>query len=159
MAYFRDATPSRRGPRFAWGMSVPAHGSVLTEPASDLDPIALTSSLQRTFAAPSYRPPTLPGVALEVMQLATRPEVQFSDLVQVLEYAPVLAARVLSIAQSAKYAGRSPVLSLRQGAIRIGLATLREIVMEAALHLKIFRVPGHEDLMARLYRHSTAVAH
>jgi putative nucleotidyltransferase with HDIG domain len=125
----------------------------------DPDPVALTSALQRTFAAPNYRPPTLPVVAIEVMQLAARPNVQFGEVVTVLQRDPVLAAHVLSIAQSAVYATRSPVLSLHQAAVRLGLKALRDLVLEASLHLKVFRVPGYEDVMARLYRHSTAVAH
>jgi putative nucleotidyltransferase with HDIG domain len=101
----------------------------------------------------------LPVVAMEVMQLASRPEVQFEQLVKVLERDPILAARVLSIAQSALYAARSPVLSLHQATVRLGLKTLRDLVLEAALHLKVFRAPGYDEVMTRLYRHSTAVAH
>lgn len=126
---------------------------------SDLDPAALTSALLRRFASPSYRPPTLPAVALEVMQLASRPDAQLAEVVRVLEKDPVLAARVLSIAQSAAYSSRSPVLSLQQAAERLGLQALRDLVLEAAMHLKVFRAPGYEDVMARLYRHSVAVAH
>jgi len=51
------------------------------------------------------------------------------------------------------------VMSLHQAAIRLGLKTLRDLVLEAALNLKVFRVPGYDEIMARLYRHSTAVAH
>jgi putative nucleotidyltransferase with HDIG domain len=127
--------------------------------ATELDPRELTSALQRTFTAEGYRPPTLPGIAIEVMDLASRPNVQFDELVRVLERDPVLAARVLSIAQSALYAARSPVLSLHQATVRLGLKTLRDLVLEAPLHLKVFRVPGYDAVMQRLYRHSTAVAH
>jgi HD-like signal output (HDOD) protein len=66
---------------------------------------------------------------------------------------------VLSIAQSALYASRSPILSLHQATVRLGLKTLRELVLEAALHLRVFRVPGYEGPLGRLARHSTATAH
>ncbi len=128
-------------------------------PPTDFDPLALTAALQRTFASPSYRPPTLPAVAIEVMQLASRPSVQFGEVVNVLQQDPVLAARVLSVAQSAAYAARSPVLTLHQAAVRLGLKPLRDLVLEAALHLKVFRAPGFDDAMAGLYRHSAAAAH
>jgi len=124
-----------------------------------MDPIALTSTLQNTLSSPSYRPPTLPVVATEVMKLASRPEAKFAELVDVLQRDPVLAARVLSIAQSAMYASRSPAVSLHQAAVRLGLKMLRDIVFEAALQAKLFRAPGFDGLMARLYRHSTATAH
>ena len=58
---------------------------------------------------------------------------QFGEVVEVLQKDPVLAARVLSIAQSAFYASRSPVMSLHQATIRLGLKTLRDLVLEAAL--------------------------
>jgi putative nucleotidyltransferase with HDIG domain len=137
------------------GTALPAKAA----PGADLDPAELTAALQRTFASAAYRAPTLPAVAMQVMELASRPNVQFGELVRVLERDPVLAARVLSIAQSAAFAGRSPVLSLHQAAVRLGLKTLRDLVLEASLHLKVFRVPGYDAVMQRLYRHSTAVAH
>jgi putative nucleotidyltransferase with HDIG domain len=126
---------------------------------AEIDPVELTAAVQQALASPTFRAPTLPAVALEVMQLAARPNVQFGEVIDVLQRDPVLAARVLSIAQSAFYASRSPVMSLHQATIRLGLKTLRDLVLEAALHLKIFRVPGHDEVMARLFRHSTAVAH
>lgn len=138
---------------------MPLRATDTPAPAPEVDAVALTAAVQRTLGAPGYRPPTLPGVAVEVMQLAARPDVQFGEVVRVLERDPVLAARVLSIAQSALYAARSPVLSLHQAAVRLGLAALRDVVLEAALHLKVFRVPGYDDAMARLYRHATAAAH
>jgi putative nucleotidyltransferase with HDIG domain len=132
---------------------------ITTSSGPDVDPVALTAAVQQTLASPGFRAPMLPAVAMEVMQLASRPNVQFGEVVGVLQRDPVLAARVLSLAQSAFYASRSPVMSLHQATIRLGLKTLRDLVLEAALHLKVFRVPGHDDVMARLYRHSTAVAH
>jgi HD-like signal output (HDOD) protein len=115
--------------------------------------------LRALFASPGYRAPVLSHVAVELMQLSQRPHVQFAEVVRLLEQDPVLAARALSMAQSAFYAPRSPILSLHQAVVRLGLKALRELVLEAALHLKIFRVPGFEAPMARLARHSTATAH
>ncbi|HUK65808.1 MAG TPA: HDOD domain-containing protein [Anaeromyxobacteraceae bacterium] len=133
----------------------------LTEEAApaELDPAELKQMLRTVFSSASYRPPLLPAVALELMELAQKPNVQFEQVVKVLERDPVLAAKVLSIAQSAFYAPRSPILSLRQATVRLGLATLRELVLEAALHLRVFRAPGYGAAMERLARHSTATAH
>ena len=115
--------------------------------------------LLRLFASPTYRPPVLPSVALEIMELARQPSVTFEAVVGVLEHDPMLAAKVLSIAQSALYASRSPILSLKQAAVRLGLGTLRDLVLEAALKLRVFRVPGYDAAMERLARHSTLVAY
>jgi len=125
----------------------------------ELDPVEVTSRVQKTFAAPGYRPPMLPAVALDLVEMSQKTDVDFERVVRLLEKDPVLAAKVLSIAQSAAYATRTPILSLRTAVVRLGLKTLRDIVLEAALHLKVFRVPGFEPAMARLARHSTASAH
>ena len=124
-----------------------------------IDRTDVTERLRRTFSSPAYRPPMLPAVAIQVMELSHKPDVKFEDVVRLLQTDPVLAARVLSIAGSAAYAARTPILTLQQAAVRLGLKALREVVLEAALHLKVFRVPGYEELMARLAAHSAAVAH
>ncbi len=115
--------------------------------------------LLRLFASPTYQPPMLPAVALEMLSLSQKPNITFGEVEAVLEKDPVLAARVLSIAQSAVYSPRTPILSLRQAAIRLGLKMLREIVLEAAMKMKVFRVKGYDGPMARLARHSTSTAY
>lgn len=124
-----------------------------------LDRHDVVAHLQRTFASPSYQPPMLPEVALEVMKLSQRPDVRFEEVVALLQKDAVLAARVLSIAQSSAYAARSPIQTLHQASVRLGLKTMRDVVLEAAMHLKVFRVPGYEAAMERLARHSAATAH
>jgi HD-like signal output (HDOD) protein len=119
----------------------------------------LASRLQRAFASPSYKPPLLPAAAAEVLQLAHGPGVTFERVVGVLERDPVLAARVVSVAQSAAYSGRSPIRTLQQAAVRLGVKGMRDLVVQAALELKVFRARGHDKAMARLARHSSATAH
>ncbi len=124
-----------------------------------LDRHDVVAHLHRTFASPGYQPPMLPEVALEVMQLSQRPDVKFEEVVALLQKDAVLAGRVLSIAQSSAYAARSPIQTLQQAAVRLGLKAMRDVVLEAAIHMKVFRVPGYEAAMERLARHSAAVAH
>jgi len=124
-----------------------------------LDQHDVVARLQRTFSSPSYQPPMLPEVALEIMQLSQKPDVKFEEVVALLQKDAVLAGRVLSIAQSSAYAARSPIQTLQQASVRLGLKAMRDVVLEAAFHMKIFRVPGYEAAMERLARHSAAVAH
>jgi HD-like signal output (HDOD) protein len=119
----------------------------------------LTSAVQEALSASSYRPPMLPAVALEVMALSRQADVDLGDVVKLLERDPVLAASLLALAQSAHYARRSPVLTLRQAAVRLGLETLTHLVLQAALCLRVFRAPGFEWFGPRLNRHATAAAH
>jgi len=133
--------------------------TTLSADVPELDRSDVTGRIQKTFSAPGYRPPMLPAVALEVLELSQKTDVDFDRVVRLLERDAVLAARVLSISQSAAYASRTAILSLRTAVVRLGLKTLRDVVLEAALHLKVFRVPGFEPAMERLARHSTASAH
>lgn len=118
----------------------------------------LTTRLQRQFASPAYRPPVLPGVALEIVDLSQRPNVSFEQVVALLERDPLLAARVLSVAGSALYGGMANVVSLKQAAVRLGLKTLRDLVLEAALNMRVFRAPGYEEPMERMRRHASVTA-
>jgi len=119
----------------------------------------LTHAVQDALASSSYRPPVLPSVALDVMALAGQRDVDLAEVVKLLERDPVLAARVLALAQSAQYARRSPVVTLKQAAVRLGLEALTHLVLQAALALRIFRVPGFEAFAARVNQHATATAH
>ncbi|OFX25375.1 MAG: hypothetical protein A2V77_13530 [Anaeromyxobacter sp. RBG_16_69_14] len=134
-------------------------GCSTSRAAPQCDTAEVHVRLLRLFASPSYRPPLLPAVALEIMQLSRRPSATFEEVVAILEHDPILAAKVLSIAQSVFYAPRSPILSLKQATVRLGMKTLRDLVLEAALKLRVFRVPGYEAAMERLARHSTVTAY
>ena len=134
-------------------------GSPEPEAIRDLAPSEVTARLGRLFSSSAYRPPMLPTVALKVMELSRRPDIDFNSVLAVLEGDAMLAGRVLAIAQSAVYSGRSPVVSLRQALVRLGIRTLRNVVLEAALNARIFRVPGFEATTERLRLHSSYTAH
>jgi HD-like signal output (HDOD) protein len=134
-------------------------GSLAPEAGRTLSPSDVTARLGQVFSSPAYRPPMLPSVALQVLELSRKPEADFDQVITVLERDGMLAGRVLAISQSAVYAGRSAIVSLRQALVRLGIKTLRNVVLEAALNLRIFRVPGYEPAMERLRRHSSCAAH
>jgi putative nucleotidyltransferase with HDIG domain len=115
--------------------------------------------LSNLFSSPRYQPPALPAVALKVMEMARRPKVEFDDLAKTIEQDSLLAAKVMTRAQSAMYSGQSPVRSLRQAAVRMGVGGLRDLVVEVAMNLRVFRSPGLEKQMETLRRHSLACAH
>jgi putative nucleotidyltransferase with HDIG domain len=112
-----------------------------------------------TFTSPDYRPPVLPDVAMELLELSRNPDVKVDGVVALLEKDPVIAGRVLKLVQSAAYAGLTNIRSLRQAVIRLGLATLRDVVMEVALGVRLFVAPGYRESMEQLRLHSTATAH
>lgn len=132
---------------------------------SDLDAgfteemLALRRRMWERFESPSYQPPMLPSVAAEIISLSTRTNVEMGDLVEVLEKDAVLAARVLKVVQSPFYAGQMAVRSLKQAVVRLGLKSLRDLVVQSALNAKLFDAGGYGREMEGLMRHSTAAAY
>ena len=115
--------------------------------------------LIEVMGAPNYRPPTLPAVALEVLNLSQRPNVSFNDVSKVLERDGMVTGQVLKLAQSPMFAGQSQVTSIQQAMVRLGLNTVRDLVVQVALEAKVFRCKPYAAAMESLRRHSTAVGH
>lgn len=136
----------------------PPEGWTIEEEAT-LEPAEVVSRLRQTFTSPSYRPPMLPTVAVEMLALSRRPTTTVNEMAALLERDPVLAAQVLRRAHSAYYAGLMPVRTLGQAITRLGLSALRDLVFEVALDLRVFRAQGYAASMEKLRLHSISVAH
>ncbi|MEZ4437474.1 MAG: HDOD domain-containing protein [Polyangiaceae bacterium] len=123
------------------------------------EPEAIAARLMEQLRSKQCDPPKLPQVGLELMELARRPDVDFRQFSAVIEKDPLLAAKVLRIAQSPAYATSVPLKTLPQALSRLGLGTVADIVLEASMNLTLFRAPGLDEVMNELRRHSTATAY
>jgi len=65
--------------------------------------------------------PTLPPVAMQVLQLAQDPEIELGRVADAVSADPAIAAKVIRIANSAIYARRRQSSNLRQALITLGL--------------------------------------
>ena len=127
---------------------------------SDLEVVmTLVTKLRQVFSSPSYRPPLLPTVALEIHRLSFQPDVDADRLVAVLEKDAVLAAQVLRVAGSAAHGGWIGDSSLKQAVIRLGLRNLSDVVWEVAAGLRVFRSTHYAPLMEQIRTHSAVCAH
>ena len=124
-----------------------------------IDDKELTQRLLKTFGAPNYQPPRLPAVAMELMSLARNPDVEFDAIERLLEQDAMLTGEILAIARSSAYAGRGEVAGIRQALVRLGLKKLSEVVMAAAMNMRVFRSKAYQDWMERLRKHSLSTAH
>lgn len=125
----------------------------------DLISATLCDDLLAVFEDPDYRPPPLPEVAFELMALSARQETNVAEVVGLLERDEMLAATVLRLVGSPIYAGRSPIRSLREAVVRLGVQGVRDAVFEAALRRGVFLLPAYADTMASVARHSTVTAY
>jgi HD-like signal output (HDOD) protein len=100
--------------------------------------------------------PLLPQVASQVMALAADVTADAAKLSSLIHQDQALAAHVLRIANSPAYMPRSPVVSLQHAVAMLGINLLSEIAFTASLKNGAFQVPGHEDHVKLLWRHSLA---
>jgi CheY-like chemotaxis protein len=77
---------------------------------------------------------TLAGVVAEVIALASSPRGRMCDLVGVLKKDPIIAARVLQVANSAKFTTEKPRVATLEEAVRnVGLSTVRNIATSVGI--------------------------
>ena len=100
--------------------------------------------------------PLLPQAASQVMALASDPSADAAKLSSLIHQDQALAAHVLRIANSPAYMPRSPVVSLQHAVAMLGITLLSEIAFTASLKTGAFKVPGYEDDVKQLWRHSLA---
>ncbi|MEO7037931.1 MAG: HDOD domain-containing protein [Polyangiaceae bacterium] len=125
-----------------------------------VSPSPLRAQLFRTFEDPTYRPPPLPTVALELISLAASDDVNVEQVVRLLERDQMLAGAVMRLVGSPIHAGRGPVRSLGDAVLRLGIKTVRDSVFDAALRKSVFKAPPEfEATMNRIARHGTATAY
>lgn len=111
------------------------------------------------FRSPKYQAPVLPQIAIELMDLVRKPDVNYQVILRVLERDPMIAAKILRVAQSAMFTTRTPVQSLKDALVRLGLVTLTNILLEVTMQMTLFRVKEYEEPMNQLRRHSTATGY
>ena len=102
--------------------------------------------------------PPLPGLTAKRLLVLTAQNPSVQDLLSILRHDESLAARVLSVANSALYEGLPPVGSIRQAALRLGASELKDLVLQAVVESQ-FRTYVDHTLLTSCRMHAIAVAH
>lgn len=89
------------------------------------------------------------------MQLAQDPDVSILSLAECIESDPVIAARLLTIANSALYKPAQPYVSIEQAVMRLGLDSVVELVVGIATMQLMSDPSGFADSVRK---HSAGVA-
>jgi len=106
----------------------------------------------------SYRVPVLPEIAAAVLRLSQDPGAHIDRIVALLDREPGIMARLLSLSNSPLFRGNSTFRSGKEAVIRMGLRTVRDLVMQAVVMAKVFDVPRFLPMMKELRAHATGVA-
>jgi putative nucleotidyltransferase with HDIG domain len=118
----------------------------------------LLEQLRIALDAPGYHAPLRPTAALELVQLASDPEVRIETVRNLVLSDPLVAAQVLRTAQSAYYARGGRITSLDDAITLLGLRRLTELFLQVAVATKVFQVPGFVAPMEELRKHSVVTA-
>ncbi len=127
--------------------------------AESLIVATLGAELVETFNDPDYRPPPLPGVALELMTLTNRDDSTIERIVRLLEQDEMLAGGVMRLIGSPLYTARTPIRTLKEAVVRLGVRTVRDLVFETALHQGVFTLAEYSETIEQIRRHSTVTAY
>ena len=120
---------------------------------------ALVRRLTDEILRPTYRFPTLPGTAADVMRLANTPDVTFRDVDRVVRRDPIIAARVLAVANSSAFSSQDRVMSLRTAMMILGWTALRDVLWQVVAEAHVFRSGGSRRYLQQLRLHAVATAH
>ena len=103
--------------------------------------------------------PTMPMVAARALAMLGRDDFSFAQIAALIETDPIVAARLVRLAQSAAFAGLSRFDSVITCVTRLGAEELRLFLVETAVHHVLeSRNPCIAQMCRDLWRHSLAVA-
>jgi len=103
--------------------------------------------------------PMLPAQAHRVLQLVADPDVTITRLASVVSKDPVLATRVLGMANSALYGAMSPLRSVSDAVVRLGTRTVRNVVVTVSMHSQVKSPEVYGQEGARFIEHAIGTAY
>jgi len=102
--------------------------------------------------------PILPEASARIVALCSDEKADARAIENVLERDPSLASHVLRIANSSAYAPQSQIVSLQQAVSRLGLGTLRNVVLAISVQGRVFKVAGHQARVRSIWAHCAVAA-
>ncbi len=89
------------------------------------------AALEKVFACPNL--PTLPAVAIKVLELTNKPDVQLKEVAAVIEHDQAIATKVLRTINSSFYGLSRRCGSIQQALALLGLQTVKGLVLGFSL--------------------------
>ncbi|RME72939.1 MAG: HDOD domain-containing protein, partial [Planctomycetota bacterium] len=119
----------------------------------------LTARLRQDLESNRLKLPALPDVVLKVERMARDENAGAPEIAAVVERDPVLATKLLKLANSVLYRGRVEARTVQQAIARLGMANLRDYVL-AILSRELYVVadPALGRFIERLWEHAITVA-
>jgi eukaryotic-like serine/threonine-protein kinase len=126
--------------------------------AAQLDNVSVDSSRKTSLSAILDNPrlPSLPAVALQIVQHASQPGCEMDELVELLRLDSGMCARVLKTVNSGLFGMSRPVSSLKHAVMLLGIKPLRSLVLSVAL--PAMQTSSTDPLFLKYWRESVSGA-
>ncbi|RMH58518.1 MAG: HDOD domain-containing protein [Candidatus Hydrogenedentota bacterium] len=113
----------------------------------------------RDFLKNVEKLPTLPGIAMRIIEMANNPKSAADDLSRIIVSDQSLSAKVLRLVNSAYYGIRNRVSSVKQATVILGFNTIKSLALSTAIMDK-FATTGVVEGFSRgeFWKHSLGVA-
>lgn len=121
-------------------------------------PKAILDELSWRVAQGKVDLPLLPGVAMEVTNVAAQESTDSRAIAELLRKDQAMAAHVLRVVSSPVYSGRTQIVSLQQAVARLGVQKIREISLAIAFRVGVFKLKGFEAEVSSMFQHSVSAA-
>lgn len=102
--------------------------------------------------------PLLPSVARQVITVVNDPDSDASELAKIIQSDQAIAGHVMRIVNSAAYSPTASLVSLQQAIARLGMQMIGDICISITTGTKLFKTPGYEQTIQKLWRHSVLTA-
>jgi diguanylate cyclase (GGDEF)-like protein len=89
------------------------------------------TALEKVLASPKL--PTLPAVAVKLLQLTRDPDVELGDIAELVQYDQALSAKILKTVNSSYYSLRQPCPTIKRALAYLGLSTVKSLVLGFSL--------------------------
>ena len=103
--------------------------------------------IQRIKQCPTL--PTLPAVAVQVLELAQNPDVDIAQIAKILSKDPALSLKILRTVNSSFYARSNPVSTISHALVFLGLQSVKTLVLGFSLPHQL--LADTEKEVCRLY--------
>jgi putative nucleotidyltransferase with HDIG domain len=123
------------------------------EPQSELE-----RELVRRLKSGRAALPVLPQVAALALRLASDPDARVHELAELVDTDPPIAARFLSVANSALYFRGSATASTQAAIVRLGLASTRDLLFQVVYGASANGLKRHQTAVQKSFQRSVRCA-
>jgi len=102
--------------------------------------------------------PLMPSSAARIIELGTDANIDAEQFAAVLRTDVTIVGNLMRVANSSRYAARTPCATLREVIVRLGFAEVRRIALALVMGARVYVVPAFAARMRETFRHSFATA-